>query len=300
MIDRYLLRYFLAVIDHGTFSRAAEHCSVTQPTLSVGIAKLEGLLGQPLFHRSSRRVEMTPAGARFARHARLIENEFNMAERAVAESPPRQTLRIGILNTVPTALVADFLRRVAADPAAEQVEIIEGRERDLMERLETGRLEFALTIMRGRTGFESEPLVEEGYALAMAEGHPYAQVRMIAGELLADQTMIVRRQCELLSETSQYFTRRGVRPFFAARTMNDDRALAYVAAGLGLTVMPASYRAPGVALRKLAGFDFTRTLGIIYAHDVDGDETAERSPALRLLKATVLDHCPSPRASSRA
>ena len=49
MIDRYLLRYFLAVVDQGTFSRGASHCRVTQPTLSVGIAKLETLLGQPRF-----------------------------------------------------------------------------------------------------------------------------------------------------------------------------------------------------------------------------------------------------------
>lgn len=292
MIDRYLLRYFLAVIDQGTFSRAAEQCNVTQPTLSVGIAKLEGLLGQPLFHRSSRRVELTPAGARFARHARMIENEFNMAERAVAASPPRKLMRIGVLNTIPTSVVADFLRRVAADPAAEQIEIIEGRERELIERLDLGRIELALTIMRGKTGFQTEALVTEGYALAMADSHPYAAMRVIPGELLADQVMLVRRQCELLSETSNYFTRRGVRPFFAARTTNDDRALAYVAAGLGITVMPESYQAAGVVRPRLTGFDFTRTLGLLYAFHVDSDALAA-SPAVRALKATVRDIRPA-------
>ena len=45
MLDRYLLRYFLAVVDQGNFSRAAAHCNVSQPTLSVGIAKLERTLG---------------------------------------------------------------------------------------------------------------------------------------------------------------------------------------------------------------------------------------------------------------
>ena len=51
MIDRYLLRYFLAVIDHGNFSKAAVQCNVSQPTLSVGIAKLERLLNErkPLY-----------------------------------------------------------------------------------------------------------------------------------------------------------------------------------------------------------------------------------------------------------
>jgi DNA-binding transcriptional LysR family regulator len=49
MIDRYLLRYFLAVIDCGSFSKAARQVNVAQPTLSVGIGKLERLLGARLF-----------------------------------------------------------------------------------------------------------------------------------------------------------------------------------------------------------------------------------------------------------
>ena len=82
MIDRYLLRYFLAVIDQGSFSKAAVHCNVSQPTLSIGIAKLERLLTRPLFLRSNRRVQLTEAGVQFAVHARRIESEFNLAERA--------------------------------------------------------------------------------------------------------------------------------------------------------------------------------------------------------------------------
>jgi DNA-binding transcriptional LysR family regulator len=67
MIDRYQLRYFLAVADHGNFSRAAAHCNVAQPTLSVGIAKLEKDLGTQLFIRNSRRVQLTGAGGSIAR-----------------------------------------------------------------------------------------------------------------------------------------------------------------------------------------------------------------------------------------
>ena len=72
MLDRYLLRYFLAVVDHGNFSRAASQCNVSQPTLSVGVAKLEREVGAPLFVRSNQRVELTEAGARFLPHARRI------------------------------------------------------------------------------------------------------------------------------------------------------------------------------------------------------------------------------------
>ena len=71
MIDRYLLRYFLAVIDCGSFSKAAKQLNVAQPTLSVGIGKLERLLGASLFQRTSkRRTLICPNRQRCSQHAR--------------------------------------------------------------------------------------------------------------------------------------------------------------------------------------------------------------------------------------
>src|SRR3546814_11619706 len=97
MIERYLLRYFLAVVDQGNFSRAAAHCLVSQPTLSVGIAKLEQAVGAPLFLRSNQRVELTEAGARLLTHARRIEREFNLAEMAGEKAEQAPVLRLGVL-----------------------------------------------------------------------------------------------------------------------------------------------------------------------------------------------------------
>jgi DNA-binding transcriptional LysR family regulator len=83
-IGRYHLRYFLAIIDQGNSTKAAAACNVSQPTLSVGISKLENSLGRPLFTRSNRRVALTEAGSQLAAHARRIETSFAQAERAVA------------------------------------------------------------------------------------------------------------------------------------------------------------------------------------------------------------------------
>ena len=265
MIDRYLLRYFLAVIDHGNFSKAAAQCNVSQPTLSVGIAKLERLLGQPLFHRTNRRVELTEAGARLAVHARRIESDFILFERSVVEAPARRLVRLGVLTTIPWSLIARFAQAHLQSGADEQIELVEGRERDLVERLDRGRIDLALTILRGdERRFESEHLMSEGYALAIPSCHPLADEAIIPAEMLADNVMIVRRHCEVLAETSRHFTRRGVRPFFVARTTNDDRALSLVAAGMGVTVMPESFTAPGVLRPRLAGFEFRRDLGLLF------------------------------------
>jgi DNA-binding transcriptional LysR family regulator len=269
MIDRYLLRYFLAVIDQGNFSKAAAHCNVSQPTLSAGIAKLEALLGRALFIRSNRRVELTEAAVHLAGHARRIEAEFAAAERKVLAAAPQVTLRLGVLGSIPACWIEDYARRLRHSGGGERVEFVEGRERELGERLIRGSLDAALTIVRDDRRLAAERLFTEGYSLAMAADHPLAGRERIDGAELADQPMIVRRHCELLSDTSRYFTARGVRPFFPARVTSDDRALGLVRAGLGVTVMPDCFTAPGVVRPRLADFPFTRDIGLLFGHHAD-------------------------------
>jgi DNA-binding transcriptional LysR family regulator len=266
MIDRYHLRYFLAVIDQGNFSRAADACNVSQPTLSVGVAKLEKALGRPLFRRTNRRVELTEAGVALAERARRIEAGFQEAERAVAGSAAATRVRLGVLTTLAPARMEALIADLAAAVPPAGVEIVEGRERELIDRLARGRIDMALTLVRG----EGEVLASEAYALFVSASHPLAGREEVEAGELADQPMIVRRQCELLAETSRHFTARGVRPFFAARTTSEERALRYVRQGLGITVAPEGHVEAGVARVRLAGFAHERRLGLVYAAHVDG------------------------------
>jgi DNA-binding transcriptional LysR family regulator len=110
-------------------------------------------------------------------------------------------------------------------------------------------------------------VAEEGYAMVMASDHPLAGRTQLDAEDLRQETMIVRRHCELLSQTSRHFLERGVRPHFSLRTTNDERALQMVGAGMGVTVMPDCYRSADVAHVPLAGFDHRRTLGFTLADE---------------------------------
>lgn len=279
MLDRYLLRYFLAVVDQGNFSRAALHCNISQPTLSVGIAKLERTLQLQLFVRSSQRVELTGAGARFLIHARRIEREFNNALQAMSGTGAEQpNLRVGILSSVPADIVADCIARTRPTDSY-RFELLFGSERELTGHLAKGRIDCALTLVgRGADRFMERAIMTEGYALALSASHPLATETDIAPERLAQDVMIVRRHCEALSDTSRFFTERGVRPHFALRSTNDERVLQMVAAGLGLTVMPACYRAPGVARPRLSGFTMERTLG--WAAAIDAEYLLHTPPPL--------------------
>jgi len=272
MIDRYHLRYFLSVVDTGNFSRAAAACNVSQPTLSVGIAKLEKTLGRSLFDRTNRRVALTDAGARLVAAARTIEADFAAAERTVAETAPVRTLRLGVLVTTPRRWIERLLADQRNAPGGDRIEIVAGKERDLRERLARGRIDLALTLLRDGDPPETHVhLRREGYALALGQAHPLASEPVIRAEQLVNDTMIVRRHCELLPETSRFFTTRGVRPVFAARTTSDDKALSYVRAGLGVTVVPDGFRETGVVLAHLDGFDFSRDIGLVFAAHADAE-----------------------------
>lgn len=259
MMDRYLLRYFLAVVDQGNFSRAAIHANVSQPTLSAGIAKLERGLGVLLFHRSNQRVQLTGDGARFLPHARRIERDFTIAQQAMTGSATRPLLRLGILSSIPADPVARAIESFG-EPA--EIELMFGTERELVNQLGRGRIDLSLSIV-GRPGsrFLEEAVVTEGYRMVMPATHPLAGRADVAAEDFADAAMIVRRHCEMLPEISRHFTGRGIRPRFALRSTNDERVLRMVGAGLGVTVMPASHVSARTAMARLRGFDAERTLG---------------------------------------
>ena len=285
MIDRYLVRYFLAVIDCGNFSKAARQANVSQPTLSIGIHKLERLLGAVLFERTNKRVHLTGAGTRFATHARRIEAEFNIAAAEVLALKPSRALRLGVISSFPMERVAAAVRDAGSRGPSEQLQIVPGNERELLQRLTRGQIDVGLTILRPEADeFTRESLMSEPYALALHDAHPLAGRSSIKAEELADETMIVRRHCEVLSETSRHFTERGVRPFFAFRSTNDEQVLAFVRAGLGLTVMPACYAAKGVARPKLAGFNFKRELGFLFAGHVE-PRNLDQLPLLKSLRS---------------
>lgn len=265
-MDRYLLRYFLAVAELGSFSKAAGRVNVTQPTLSVGIAKLEAEVGARLFERTTRRVSLTPAGSKFLQHARRITQEYEAALRDVSETKQLKRVRAGILSTIPARDLERVVAAHARNSGGETLEILDSTERDIANRLSDGRLDAAITILRpGLESFGQEKLRNEPYVLFVAANHKLSGVEQIKGGELAGETMIVRRQCEGLPEISRYFTNRDVRPSFSLRTLSDDRAMSMVAAGLGVTVAPSSFKRPGLASVNLAGFELSRDVGLVFS-----------------------------------
>jgi DNA-binding transcriptional LysR family regulator len=165
----------------------------------------------------------------------------------------------------------------------ERLIITEGTQRELITLLGRGRLDATIAVAAP----DSRPrqtLFSESYAVTLPVGHRFAETQSVKAEDLGGETMIVRRHCEALADTSRHFTQAGVRPFMAARTTSDDRALAYVRAGLGITVMPQCFGSEGVAMPLLAGFNLRRRIGILI--EPDSQQRVEKTSAYEVFGST--------------
>lgn len=279
-----MLRYFLAVAEAGTFSRAARQVSVTQPTLSAGIAKLERQLGARLFDRDRQGVALTPAGNRFLPRARRIAAEYDLALQDLRHAPQPRVIRVGVLTTIPVAVIEAALAGIRQGDG-EVVELIDGGERDLIERLDRGRLDCVLGVVRPHHArFLPEVLAVERYLMVLPAGHPHAEAQAIEAEQLAGDRMVVRRHCEALPEISRFFTTRGVRPRFVLKTTSDQRMLAVVRAGHGIGMMPESFAEPALRFVRVADFDLSREVGLLHA-DADAAVLAANSRFVDALRA---------------
>ena len=267
MLNRRHLRQFLALVDTGSFTGAANQLHVAQPTLSAGIAELERTLGTPIILRERRALRLTEAGNRLLVHARAIEREFGLAERWVQGTPPpAPPLRLGVLASIATRTAAAIAAHFAGHHSGQGTALLtltDAADAELRRRLAEHRLDAILTTLR--TAEEGELLLEEGYAMILPATHPLAAQPLLQPEELAGETMIARRSCEILAETSRFFTARGVRPHFAFRSANEDRCLALVAAGAGVTTAPVSLAGPGTVAVPLKGYDYRRRIGLIVA-----------------------------------
>lgn len=261
MIKRSHIRQFLAVVDAGSFTRAAQQIRVTQPALSTGVADLERLVGAPLFIRNRRQIRLTEAGGRFLPIARDLERGFRTADGfGRGEESDKPVLRLGTIRSVP----GEFFQTVAALLSRDfALEIGENSDSELRAAIHGGRLNMALVPLRsGERGANVVSLYEEPMAMFVGTGHPLAGQDAVSPEELAPETMIARRSCEFLDATSRFFTRHRVRPRFALRSDSDDRCLRMVAAGIGITTAPVSLAIDEVVPIKVSGYDFRRELGL--------------------------------------
>lgn len=256
------LELFVAVAEELHFTRAATRVGMAQPPLSQQIRRLEEELGVPLLVRTSRKVELTAAGAQVLEGARELLSrraELISAVRRAADGESG-VLRLGFNASSAFGLLPEIIRRFRHDFPNVRLQIDDRDTPDLGSALATGELDLA--IARGPFRHPKavcEDLLCEPFLLALPASHPLACHDVVAVSDLADQPFVLfpRAAAPGLHDTiTSMCLSAGFSPTIAQEAGSWSSVVSLVEAGLGITLAPASARAvhpPGVTFRRLNG-----------------------------------------------
>lgn len=242
-MEMHQLRYVVAVARARNFSRAAEQCHVSQPSLSQQIQKLEDELGERLFERTKREAKITAAGDAFLRRAVRILDEVDAAQREAGDAKAllRGVLTVGVLPTIAPYLLPQVVSEfVGKFPGVEIVV-----QEDTTDRLLELALAYEVDI-----GLASQPIRDEGLAvqelfteellLALPPGHPLARQRTINPSALENERLIVMKDGHCLGDQVLHFCdQRDLRPRVSFRSAQLETIQELVRAGLGISLIPA-------------------------------------------------------------
>ena len=284
------LRYFQALVEHGSFSRAAESVHVSQPALSLQVRELEGSLGGPLVDRESRGVHLTPLGREAHEQTLRVLDETllleNMGQRLEAGS---LKVAVGIVSTLAPYLLPGIMERLHDSSARIEIDVQEGAGQDLVSRLLAGRLDAAIvSLPLGMLELPERELFEDRLLLAGRAGrlaavrralgdelHPEELARADLGPLLtlgdghclADQVLAACRMWRIQE------VRRGAGSLATLSRL--------VASGAGLTLVPETAAlceraaSPGLSFLRFGAPEPSRRIGITHRVAAHGQRWIE-------------------------
>ncbi|NYT83186.1 LysR family transcriptional regulator [Alcaligenaceae bacterium] len=258
------LKYIVAVARERHFGRAAEACFVSQPTLSVAIRKLEEELGVVLFERGGAEVGITPIGLRVVAQAqRVLEEGANLREIArQGHDPLAGPLRVGVIYTIGPYLLPRLVPTQIDSTPQMPLVLQENYTARLLELLRQGEIDCAIVALPlPDAGLAVQPLYDEPFYVAVPKSHPWATRKEIDASALKDETMLLlgsghcfRDQVlEVCPEFSRFSAAsEGIQRTFEGSSLETIRHM--VAAGIGVTVLPASSLAVAGKENELLAF----------------------------------------------
>ncbi|MGW5692716.1 LysR substrate-binding domain-containing protein [Streptomyces asiaticus] len=260
-MDLRHLRYFLAVAEERHFGRAAERLHMAQPPLSQAIRRLEGELGILLFHRTTRRVDLTDAGRAYLDRVRAILAEVDQAAdyaRRVAAGAVGH-LTLGCVGSATYSLLPTLSRHLAAElPGIDFSFRGEMLAPDQVEALRDGAIDVALLRPPATDpSLALHTLRRDRLVVALPAEHPLAAKTQVRAADLADLDMIMHsadRRSVMHDVVLSVLRDAGVEPHVRHEVGETSTLITLVAGGRGVAVAPEPVTAlalDGVAYRPL-------------------------------------------------
>ncbi len=268
-MEMHQVRYFLAAAKHLNFTKAAQACSVSAPSLIRAIKLLELEFGGPLFNRERSRTHLTELGRIALPHLEQVLQESLDAKRKARDylDLKEATLKLGIMCTIAPSQFVELVTGFRERYRNVVLRIIDANARQLQTALLAGDLEAAIYCLPGETPHERThvmPLFREQMVIAVCRSHALAMKKVIAAAHLNGEAYLDRINCEFSGYADRIFAERLIDGPTVYQSERDDWILAMVAAGMGYSFLPrSSAEYPGVVFRPLTEPEFWRTVNLV-------------------------------------
>ncbi len=232
---------FLAIVRHGSLTRAAEALFVTQPALTGRLKGLEDEVGAPLLVRTRRGVRLTDAGRAFLPHAERAMRSLEEGRRAITDVQGGIVgdLRLGAAPAVSTYFLPAVLRRFALLNPAVRLTVRTGHSEEILELVLRDEVRLGLVRELRHPDIETLPLYEDELVLVTEPRHRLAGLgRVPVGELGLERLVLFDRTSSYHMLTSALFREAGVEPRGVMELDNIEAAKKMVEQGLGIALLP--------------------------------------------------------------
>ena len=236
------LEFLCAVADNGSFSKAAEACHVTQPTLSAAIKEIEGLLGVQLIEREARGASLTQAGEAAVERARgILSDTADLVSAAQqAGAPLTGAFRLGAIPTIAPFLLPRTLKALRVAHPSLKLYLREDQTDRLLDALRSRKLDAALIALPWEApGVETMDLGEDEFLLVAPTGHSLADRNNLKSSDLLDEDVLLLEDGHCLRDHALSICRLPSKRGGADVTATSLPTLVHmVAGGLGVSLLP--------------------------------------------------------------
>lgn len=241
-MELHQLRYFIAVADEGNFTRAAEKCFISQPSLSSQIIKLEDELGQKLFNRMGRTAELTTAGRVLESRARgiLLDVENVQLEIQEGASEVKGVIHVGATPSVAPYMLPKIIAHCKKLYPALEIRMHENLRARLLDDLLHGELDVGVIAFAGEhPNINAEPLLQEELYLVVPKNHPLASKTKVSIEDFKDEPLVTLGESSTLGrKIMEFFGRNDYEPKVSGTCSQVKTLKAMVHYGHGVAILP--------------------------------------------------------------
>ncbi|MEH7237799.1 LysR family transcriptional regulator [Bacillus sp. JJ1562] len=238
------LRYFIEVVDYGSFTKAAVNTYISQPTLSKSIKKLETELKVELFERSTRKLILTDAGEIVYKQATKILGATNELHTLLDDlmNLPTGNIKIGIPPLIGTLFFPTIAGKFGMQHAQVSLELIELGAKRIEHLVDEGQVDVGIVVNpTDYSKFIVHPFVKEEFMLFTHPTHPLSRDKSVKLEKLENESFILfNQEFALHNLIIQHCNTAGFSPKIAYVSSQWDLITELVIAQLGITLLPKS------------------------------------------------------------